>query len=58
MSVSLELLEVLKKEESFGLAYNLSVAALQEGTPDTTKTMELCTFWENSLSSDEDEDEF
>ena len=58
MSVSLELLEVLKKEESFGLAYNLSVAALQEGTPDTTKTMELCTFWEKSLSSDEDEDEF
>ena len=55
VSVSLELLEVLKKEESFGLAYNVSVAALQEGTPDTTKTMELCTFWEKSLFSDEDE---
>ena len=55
MSVSLKLVEVLMKDRSFGLAYDVSVSVMRGQIPYVTKVIELCTFKEDTAVSDEDE---
>ena len=57
VSLSLILLEVLEKDRNFWLAYDVSVSAMQQQTPYTTKILELCTFRRMLSDSDWSEDE-
>jgi len=57
VSLSLILVEVLE-DRNFWLAHDVSVSAMQQQTPYTTKTLELCTFRRILSDSDSSEDEF